>query len=144
MNSNTLKILCILIAVIIMIPPLAIAANAAKGDKKAFDADSEGGGPKNPNYGGAKHSNLQPIVNILKPTDTVVYGDYLEIVVSVWDEDEGSVAVISVDLIATFNNGNSVIIDISGWESGSEHFISAAYTDSFGKTGGDTQFIVKA
>ena len=106
-------------------------------DKKEKSDDNPGKG-----WGKVK-DDMAPEVIIEEPTETYVQGNYLKIVVTVRDEDQGAVAVISVDMQPTFNTDNIIYYDISDWDLKSEHFISAAYTDSVGKNGGDDHYIVK-
>jgi hypothetical protein len=139
MSTNALKIFCILLAAILFVPSIASIVQADDSDEGSPDT-GKGKGPK-PGKGPQK-DNIEPIVTIVEPTATYLEAGQLRIVVTVEDEDENAVAVILVDQQPTWNTGNTVIIDVSDWTYQSEHFITAAYTDSGGKTGGDLHFFV--
>jgi hypothetical protein len=112
--------------------------------KRNFDKDDNGKGPKGISPGkNKKDGNLEPTVTIMAPTSIYVKGDSLVIVASVTDEDGSAVPMILVDMIPTFNSGNAISVDISGWESSSEHLITAAYTDCGDRTGGDSLVVIK-
>ena len=140
MKSKFLDILCIIIAAILFISSVGVVADA-KRDKPEKEEKS----PKKPWVGGgAKKDNLEPTVIILEPTETYVSGDFMVIAVSVVDEDLNPIPAIYVDTLPTFNTGNVVVVDISGWVLDSEHIITAAYMDSGGKTGGDDLLVIKS
>ena len=142
MRTKYMDLLCICIAALLLLSSATMVVEA----KKNFDKDGKdnGKGPKGISPGKNKHSdNQEPMVTIMAPTEAYAEGDSLVIVVYIQDEDAGAVPTILVDMIPTFNTGNAITVDIACWESSSEHLITAAYTDSGDKTGGDSFVVIK-
>jgi hypothetical protein len=133
MKSIYAKILCFVVATLLLLPAFGFVVDAAKKGHKISEIG----------MGKEKHENKAPTVIIETPIGTYVQGNELTIVVKVKDENEGALAVILVDQVPTWNTENKVTIDIRFWPSWSEHFITAAYTDPYGETGGDIQYLVK-
>lgn len=142
MSNYILKIACLLLVALLVLPAVSSMVRA---DNSSDESPGSGKGGKGGGGGGGKNkdTNAAPVVTILEPTATEVGGNTIQVVVSVVDEDENAVAVISVDLVPVFNTGNTVTIDISGWVTGSQHVITAAYTDTGGKNGGDDILVTK-
>ena len=141
MKTSILKILALLIMAIMILPAAATIAAADDSDDGS-PSSGKPGKPDKPDKPNKKDNNV-PVVTITAPTATYVEGPYLIITVTVEDEDTDPIASITVDLMPTFNTGNTITVDISGWESNSEHFITAVYEDSGGLIGGDDHYLIK-
>ena len=141
MSANILKVFCILLAALLFVPTIAVVVQADDTNDDSYDPGK--GKPAKPSKPPKDKDNQAPIVTITSPTESAVSGGSLTITVTVQDEDPNPIALIYVDLMPTYNTGNTVVIDVSEWETDSEHFITAVYEDSGGLIGGDDQYLVK-
>ena len=142
MNTNFLKLLCILIAILMLVPAVAIMVQADEDSDKSIDLNIRGKRVK-PDSPPGQDKNKAPVVTTVQPTGTYVNGDTMTIEVLVEDEDDPAIATVSVDGNPIDYPGSSITYDISTWQPDIPHDITASYIDSGGKSDSASKTVIK-